>query len=610
MSGATIKKEDDTAVSTQATATLGYHTLKKDQLTKETTAEAGPTPFIRVTFPYDPYLVAKLKNLPTRWFIPSQKAWVVPYSLDSWRDLATQLGPALVAEGTLASLVRDDEVRRDHTRMIKDAGDGEIPGYAYITAPFAHQRMGHKLLDTNDRWALLWDMGTGKTKAIIDDIIWRKLTGRLKGPVLVFCPSTVRYAGWERQVKLHSGGKLTVEVLDGSSKKKIERLAESRADVLILNHEACLFLGDELLHPEKVRPGLKRWPYVVFDEVTAYKNITAKRTRVAMKLAMDVVRILTGTPVTNSPADLYAPFTILDPTVFGSWIHFKDHYLVMGGYGGYEIVGYRNMKELTDRVMTRSSRVLAKDVLDLPPVTEHEYEVVLEGDTLKHYEQMRKELKTAFQAGEIMATQTIVQIMRLSQIAGGLLQKGEEYYWIPNNPKLKAMEEIIEALPKDSKLVVFCVFRREIEELRNHFQGLDPITIYGDNTSAQQRGRDIERFQDPTSSCRLAIAQIHSGGFGIDLFAAQTAVFYTLNYSLEDYLQARKRIDRYGQTGTVNLIKLVAKLPNNHKGDPVVSVDTSKLRILSRKQMTADYVTGDKQLTKQDLQDIVAEVVG
>jgi hypothetical protein len=604
----------------QAIATLAHLKLSKDQQTRETSAEPGPTAFIRLTFPYDPYLIARVKGMPARWWIPTEKAWVVPYSLDSWRDLTNQLGPALVAEGKLAEMVREEEIRRDHTTMIKAAGDGDVAGYENFTPPFAHQRMGHKLLDVNDRYALLWEMGTGKTKSIIDDILWRKLSGRLRGPALVFCPSTVRFAGWERQVKLHSGGKLTVEVLDGSTKKRRQRLHDSTADVLILNHESCLFLGGPssepgpekkycLLNPRETI-GQETWPYVVFDEVTAYKNISAKRTRIALKMPMAVIRILTGTPVTNSPADAYAPFSILDPTVFGNWIHFKDHYLVMGGYGGYEIIGYRNVQELTDRIMSRSSRVLAKDVLDLPPVTHHQYDVLLEGETLRHYEAMRKELKTKFSAGEIKAQQTIVQIMRLSQIAGGLLQVGNDYDWIPDNPKQKAVEEIISELPPTAKLVIFCVFRKEIEELRSYFAALDPVVIYGDGTSAEQRGRDIARFQDQSSSCRLVLAQIHSGGFGIDLFAAQTAVFYTLNYSLEDYLQAMKRLDRYGQTGTVNVISLVAKLPPKANGEPIVSVDTSKLRILGRKQKTADLVTGDKELSKQDLQEIVAEVVG
>lgn len=552
---------------------------------------------IVASFSYDVVAKDKLKALSVGWkWNPDysmQKtgqyrpgAWHVPYSIDRYNEVVRLFPERIDPTPALVQRSRDDLERQAKTTEVKTQGDATVPNYAYATAPYAHQRMGHYLLDQNDSFALLWEMGTGKTKSIIDDELCRKIKGEMAdAPALVICPNEVT-AQWKRQVPLHSGGGLTAEVLSGPTKKRKVQLMNSTADVVIMNCESLIWLKDELLS--------KVWRSIIVDEATRFKNSQALRTKILMKMRAKRRRILTGTPITNSPVDAYAPFTFLDPALFGSWWHFMKRYVQKGGYGGYQIIGFLNLEELREKTARVSSRVLKRDVLDLPEKTYYDQTVELNEETLKHYKSMRELLRTEFMArGEVAESKAqivVTQLLRLAQIAGGTLQQGDQSYYIPDNPKLKALKDIVADLPPTEKVVVYGVYQKELEGIRDAFSDLAPRILYGE-TPKPEREEIVAEFQDPQSGRRMLLAQIHSGGIGIDLFAAQTVVFYTRNWSLEDYLQAQDRLHRIGQVGTVNIIHLVATLP----GEGEVSIDEVIGQALIRKQKFADIVTGDQR---------------
>lgn len=560
---------------------------------------------------------------------PKPGAWVFPYSPEVWEKLLKTFEDSLEGDEALIQRIREDAAKVEMGRQIKATGDGSVPGYMYATEPYAHQRMGHAFLNIHDYAGLLWEMGTGKTKTVIDDLLCRKLNGRLNGKVLVVCPNEVKRTQWARQIPLHSGGALTVQVLSGSTDKRKQRLRESSADVFVINYEGVLRLDKELVNFP--------WAAIILDEATRIKNARAKRTKILLKMKAPVKRILTGTPITQSPSDAFAPFTFLNPGIFGSWWNFHQRYLVKGGYGGYQVIGYRNLDELKNKIEQYSSRVLKDDVLDLPEKTYTNMEVELEGEGLEHYKRMRDELRTSWLESddeEIESNASIIltQMLRLSQISGGLIQAYGVYRFIKEkNAKLAALQEIIDDLPKYEKIVVFAVYQHEIEALAAEFSALNPALIYG-NTSPDERAEMIREFQDVCdncgsainarchrdnpdykpccekcahefSNCRMLIAQIHSGGIGIDLTAAQTAVYYTRNWSLEDFLQSQDRLHRIGQRGTVNIITLVGTVPNGEKnteeweakGKASLSIDEAISMALVRKQAMADRITGDKE---------------
>jgi SNF2 family DNA or RNA helicase len=575
-------------------------------------------PFIRLRFPYDQRLVETVKQLQVRKYMPDSKSWIVPYSIDAWHDIVGKLGIEVSADETLTAMALSDDQRFAISKQLKLKSDAEIEDYEFATEPYAHQRIGLKFLALHDKAGLLWEMGTGKTKTIIDDLCRRKLLGQNIRGTLVFCPNEVKYTQWAPQVPLHSGGRVTVEVLEGSIKDRIKRLANSTADLLVLNVESAYYMRDPLLK--------ETFPAIILDEATRFKSPTAQRTKVILKVKAPLRRIMTGTPITNDPGDAYAPFKFLEYTLFGSWTSFKDHYMIMGGYGGYQVVGYRDLEGLKQRVHRYSHRVLKKDVLDLPEKTYHDIEVELGGDTLKHYEEVRDTMISEWQAGKIEARIALTVMLRLEQIAGGLLQQGEDYFWIPDNPKLKALDELLADLPKDQKVVVFAVFRHEIRELMNHYNEWNPVAIYGD-VPLKERAAGINAFQGEGGP-RMLIAQMHSGGIGINLTAAQTAIYYSRNWSLEDYLQSQDRLHRIGQKGTVNIVHLIAKLPYKQHHDvkktkvdysaetgevvvkvpkkKAVSIDEVIAKALTRKQVFADMITGDKDLNKvKEIKDIV-----
>ena len=430
--------------------------------------------------------------------------------------------------------------------------------------------------------ALLMDMGTGKTLTTIAVMGRGYLNGKIK-KVLVVCPASVLPV-WEKEIKEYADYETNVATLDGVMQKRIQKLKElvfgKGLKIAIINYESTWRMFDEL----------KEWSpdLIICDESQRIKNHTAAQSKAMHKLG-DIAKykmILTGTPVQNNPLDLFSQYRFLDKTVYGtSFYAFKNRYVRMGGYGGHEIIGYINQDELIEKAHSIAYRVTKDEALDLPEQISTVRYCELEPSARKLYDRLKRESYMELQQGEITATNVLTKTLRLRQITGGFINNDDGETQIVSNAKLNALEEIINdvVINSNKKLVVFAVFVNEIKAIRKLIEskGIKYSWIAGE-VKKEDRGAMVSDFQE-NDDVKIFIAQTHTAGLGITLTAADTAVFYSLDFNYVDYTQALSRLHRLGQKNKVNNIHVLTKN----------AIDEKLIAVLEKKEDIAKTVVDD-----------------
>ena len=528
-------------------------------------------------------LTAFVKTIPGREWNKGYKIWIVPGSVETLLYIRDHK-PAHVAL-TIPENVKDtfraNMERLVSARDIRDTGDSEI-AHRYVTPPYAHQRAGLAFLASLGSGALLWEMGLGKTKTALDYAEY--LATREPGlRVLVITPNTVA-RNWCAEIEKHTGRQDYVRLTGIPVAKRVERLGTARYSVV--NTEAMSIKAF-------VDAAVKRdWDLVIVDESTRFKSHSAQRTKALMRLRDHAQRrlILTGTPITGSPADAWAQMEFVEPGIFGRYYSFLDTFVELDWFRKPVGVKPAMVGELSKRIGNRSYRVLKRDVLDLPEKVYIDREVELTGAQMAAYVQMRDELRIEIESlPKVDAFNVLSRLLRLTQVTAGMVgTSADGYQWLPDNAKVSELDNLLNDELKGEQVVVFGLYQRELEELAKRYAGpsvgLDkwdlPPILYGP-TPESRRHELIDQFQ--AGQRRLLFAQIRTGGIGINLTAAQTAIYYSRSWSLEEYLQSQDRLHRIGQTGTVSIIHLIAK----------GTVDESIARALADKQSLADTLTGD-----------------
>ena len=264
---------------------------------------------------------------------------------------------------------------------------------------------------------------------------------------------------------------------------------------------------------------------------------------------------LTGTPITNSPLDVYGIYRALDPNMFGtSFYAFRNRYAIMGGFENRQVIGYKNIESLAEKIHSIAFRVRKDECLDLPEMTDVYRACRLEPKAQALYDQMRKESVAELEAGEtVIAANVLSKLLRLSQIAGGYLD-GEQV----SSAKLNLLSDILDDL-EGQKAVIFVRFTAEKQAIEKLLakKKINFVDLDG-STPMKDRGALVERFQtDP--ECQVFVGQIAAAGTGITLHAASTAIFYSCSFSYADLDQARSRLHRSGQRHPVTNIFLTVQ---------------------------------------------------
>lgn len=515
-------------------------------------------PRLLVQFDYRLDLVELIKKIPgRRWQRPY---WVLPLTEQTVSDVELLFKPhgpvykdPKLEQFLINKTVSDNQVlewKQDDTALQL------IPGTKFHIEPFKHQKVALALCQRRPFFALFMEMGTGKTKVIVDLLgnYYRDTSGL--PPTVVVGPVAV-INNWKRECATNQPH-LRVAVAQGSQAKKLEAVQLAKnglVDILVINYESFWRLAEELMFPMFA---------IVLDESTKIKHRATKQAKAIIKVSTRAARryILTGTPTPNSPMELFNQVRFLDPTVFGaSWYGFRDRYAIMGGYGGHEVLGWKNLDELTRKLAAISYRVMKKDCLDLPEKIFKEYRIPMDAAQAKIYKEMAQDLVTTIKGSEIMATVVLAKLTKLRQLASGFCYDDMgKAIPLDTNPKLNQLEQILPEISKGHKVVIWTSFREEMSMIGALCEKLKLGWARYDGTlDAKTRDAVVQEFQDPTGRYQIFVGQQHAGGLGITLTAADYCIFFSNDYSSEIRLQAEDRLHRIGQRNPVTYIDLITK---------------------------------------------------
>ena len=442
--------------------------------------------------------------------------------------------------------------------------------YKFKSKPFAHQSKALEMSWDKEVFAYFMEMGTGKSKVLIDNIAMLFNAGKING-ALIIAPKGV-YKNWfDSEIPNHMPDYIEKKVglwRTDPNAKDLKPLFSTGAElhILIMNVEAFsskkgVDFAKKFLSCHNTIIGI--------DESTTIKNPQAKRTRAIVELGTKSKyrRILTGSPVTKSPLDLFAQCYFLHPYLLGheSYYTFKVRYAVtkqinVSGRTIQIVVGYRNLGELSEKLKPFSYRVLKDDCLDLPKKTYTKRIIELTDEQKKVYKTMKQQA-IAFLNGKMITTATVItQMMRLHQITCGHFKSDDGTIQTIKNNRIDQLMEVLEEM--EGKAVIWAHYRYDIknivETVSKKYGENSVVTYYGD-TSTDDRQKAIKKIQDPKSPVRFIVGTPQTGGYGITLTGASTMIYYSNGYDLEKRQQSEARIDRIGQEKPMTYIDIIAE---------------------------------------------------
>ena len=441
--------------------------------------------------------------------------------------------------------------------------------YQYKTIPYKHQRDALNKGALLKNYAYFMEMGTGKTKVIIDNATYLYQQKEIK-EVIVIAPNSV-YRNWVQEISDHSPITPYIWCWKVNKEKELIRAGKSKELIYILMNVEALShkSGQRWLHQRLNLTG--KVSMMVIDESTTIKAPTALRTKAICKLSTMAKyrRILTGSPVTKSPLDLYTQCAFLSKALLGfeSYYTFRARYAVMQQIelGGRQILMpkyYTNLDELEMKLKTFSFRVTKDQCLDLPPKVYMQRDVHLTPEQKNIYETLRIKARATIADDTVSFANKLVEILRLHQICNGFLKtdKGEIHIF-KNNPKLKELLRILEEV--DGKCIIWATYVHNIESIKQTLEDLygkdSVVSIYGKD-SVENRKLAVENFQH-NDRCRFLVGNPSTGGYGLTLTAARNVIYFSNSYNLEVRKQSEDRAHRIGQKNKVNYIDLI--VPNS-----------------------------------------------
>ena len=469
--------------------------------------------------------------------------------------------------------------------------------YKFKTKPYAHQLKALEMSWKKEVFAYFMEMGTGKSKVLLDNISMLYDKGKINGALIV-APKGV-YKNWleseipEHLVKhIQKKAVLWQALINKKQQEKLDTLFKPEVDlhILIMNVEAFstkkgLDFAAKFLSCHDA--------LVAIDESTTIKNPSAQRTKNIQRLSKlsKYRRILTGSPVTKSPLDLYTQCEFLDPYLldFSSYFAFRTRYAIMksanfNGRSVQLVVGYRNLAELSETVKKFSYRVLKDDCLDLPPKTFMKRIIQLSPEQKRVYEQMKSMALAELNGKMVTTANAITQIMRLQQITCGHFKADDDSIQEIKNNRITELMNVLEEV--EGKAVIWAHWRHDIativREIEKEYPG-SVMTYYGD-TTPDDRQKAIREMQDPESKIRFLVGTPQTGGYGITLTGASTMIYYSNGYDLEKRQQSEARIDRIGQKKPMTYIDILAE----------DTVDEKIVKALRKKVNIATQVMGEE----------------
>ena len=467
--------------------------------------------------------------------------------------------------------------------------------YPYKTTPYEHQRNALNESAEKTQWAYFMEMGTGKTKVTIDNMAYLFLQRKVTA-ALVIAPKSV-YTNWESEIETHMPNVIKYKTYKWNIDKPKDYHALSQfkdLKIFLINVEALSTKRGFDACVDYLREN--KLNFVVLDESTTIKNRSAKRTKniLALQRLSHMRRILTGSPITKSPLDLYTQCQFLSPELLGfsSYLAFRNRYAEMTdipvGSGRFISVPkyYKRLEELEQKLKQFATRIRKDQCLDLKPKVRQKRYIELEGESKKIYEKLRTNALAIVEDSTISFSNKLTEIIKLHQVCNGFTKNDDGEILTLHKFKINALDEILEET--DGKVIVWANYLYNIHEiikfLEDKYGKESVVSIYGD-IDVQKRKEAVDRIQTD-SKTRFLVGNPTTGGFGLTLTAVNTVIYYSNNYNLEVRMQSEDRAHRMGQKGTVVYIDIVAK----------GTLDEAIMKSLTSKGQIAAKTLGEEDL--------------
>ena len=469
--------------------------------------------------------------------------------------------------------------------------------YKFRVKPYKHQITALEKSWNKKTFAYFMEMGTGKTKVLIDNMSMLYDKGKIDG-ALIIAPKGVLGTWYNQELPAHLPKHIeNVSVMwqaniNKKQKEKLDTLFKTGEDlhILVMNVEAFstdkgLTFASKFLRSHR--------SLMAIDESTTIKNPKAIRTKNIIDLSeiAKYRRIMTGSPVTKNPLDLYSQCEFLDPNHldFTSYYAFRNRYAEMktlhiSGRSIQVVSHFKNLDELSKQLQTFSYRVLKEDCLDLPPKIYMKREIELSKEQTKIYEQMRKEALATLNGKTVTTMTALTQLMRLHQITCGHFSADDGTIQNIKNNRLSELMNITEEI--EGKAIIWAHYQHDVKTIVNEIEkkhGPGSVVHYYGKTLPEQRDKAIKNFKTKPE-CRFFVGTPQTGGYGLTLVAANTVIYYSNGYDLEKRMQSEDRAHRIGQNKSVTYIDIIAE----------ETVDTKIVKSLRKKINIASEVMGEE----------------
>jgi len=440
--------------------------------------------------------------------------------------------------------------------------------YPYKTKPYDHQRAALNSSANENQWAYFMEMGTGKTKVTIDNFAYLYFKNKINA-VLIIAPKSV-YTIWENEIETHIPNDIKYKIFKWNIDKPKDYASLNKSKdfrIFLINVEALstkrgLDACADYLSKNTLN-------FVVLDESTTIKNRSAKRTKNILRLRSlsHIRRILTGSPITKSPLDLYTQCQFLSPELLGftSYLTFRNRYAEMAdlpvGSGRFIQIPkyYKRLDELEDKLKGFSTRIRKDQCLDLKPKIRQRRYIELEGKNKALYNKLREHALAIVEDSTISFSNKLTEIIKLHQVCNGFTKDDDGKILQLHDQKIDALKEILDET--DGKVIIWANYLWNIHQIKHElmvkYGEKSTVCIFGE-VSVEDRRQAVKRIQEDPET-RFLVANPTTGGFGLTLTACNTVIYYSNNYNLEVRMQSEDRAHRLGQKGSVVYVDIVAK---------------------------------------------------
>lgn len=500
-----------------------------------------------LSFPYNEKILSVIRDFPSRNWDKDKKEWELP----------------LNKLGSLTSQLTDQEFDITGPCISFAKPEAKIPdGFEFKTKPFAHQVDGFNFGLTTNKWLLGDEQGLGKTKQVIDIAVAKKLQFGYKHCLIVCGVNGLKW-NWVNEIHTHSNeGAWILGQRRKSTKLTIGSNADKLEDVRNLDSidEYFIITNVETLRQDVIAKELQQYcanktiGLVAIDEIHKCKNPSSQQGKGILKLQPECRIAMTGTPLMNNPLDLFIILKWLGYEKH-AYYAFKNHYCVMGGFGGYEVIGYRYLGELQEQLNEIMLRRLKEDVLDLPEKTHINEYVEMTTKQAQIYKEVTAEIKANIDQIKF-ANNPLAELIRMRQATGytGILSSS-----IKESAKLDRMEELVEeAVSNGKKVVIFSNWTQMTDEIYKRLHPKYHPAIITGQTPDDMRQDEVKHFQYD-ENCKVIIGTTGAMGTGLTLTAGTVEIFLDepWNKALKD--QAEDRCHRVGTTENITIYTLICK---------------------------------------------------